>query len=78
MIEKTFTVGANRAKMTLSDDGRFRVAWSPHLPGALSPSDWAHYMSGRNALVQEMSESLVKNDCILRPYDKALWIEATP
>jgi hypothetical protein len=41
-FERTFTVGANRAKMSIADDGRFKCVWSPHLPGALSPSDWAH------------------------------------
>lgn len=74
-LERVFTVGLNRAKMTLSDDGRFRVAWSPSLPAALSPSDLEHYMSGRNQLVNEMIELLVKNECALRPYGKVFWSE---
>jgi hypothetical protein len=76
-LSRTYTVGANRATMSLSDDtGKFRVVWSPHLPGSLSPSDLAHYMSGRNALIAEMRDTLAANDCLLRPYDRVIWSEA--
>jgi hypothetical protein len=77
-LERTFTVGLNRATMTLSDTGRFKVSWSPRVPDCLTASDLAHYCSGRNALIAEMAESLAANDCVLRAYDKALWSEATP
>jgi hypothetical protein len=70
-LERTFTVGQRRAKMELSDVGKFRVLWSPNLPGALSPSEREHYHSGRNALICEMADTLAANGCLLRPYNRA-------
>jgi hypothetical protein len=75
-LTKSFTVGQNLAKMTLSDDGRFKVAWSPRVPDCLTASDLSHYCSGRNALITEMRDTLAANDCVLRAYDHARWIEA--
>jgi hypothetical protein len=76
-LERTFTVGTAKAKMTLDDTGRFKVSWSPHIPGALSASDLCHYQSGRNALIAEMRDVLAANDCVLRAYDHARWVETT-
>jgi hypothetical protein len=74
-LERVFTVGTNRAKMTLSDTGRFKVVWSPHLPGVLSPSEREHYQSARNAIISEMRDVLAANDCLLTAYNKAAWME---
>jgi hypothetical protein len=78
-MTRTFTIGQNRAAMTLSDDGALRVSWSPHMPsGDLRASELAHYMSARNQIIFEMAAALARNNCILKAYRHASWCEATP
>jgi hypothetical protein len=74
MITRAFTVATYKATMSLSDDGRFRVLWSPNLPGALSPAELAHYHSARNAVIFEMIEVLARNGSIATAYGgRATW-----
>jgi hypothetical protein len=74
-MTRTFTIGQNRAVFKLSEDGRLRVLWSPSLPlpGSLSPAEWQHYHSGRDAIIAEMAVELVKNGGIATAYCKATW-----